>query len=118
MTDYMDLRPRARALGEVEVLNPDLSPMDYLLARMRDPTTDRITARDRLAIALLPFFAPKLMATAVIDGKDFASLLDRRIAHMRRVEAARLEEPKPAAQVEVEIKPHLPTVPDRRFRRI
>jgi hypothetical protein len=111
----MDLRPRATVLEKVEVINPDLSPVEYLLARMRDPTTDRVTARDRLAIALLPFFAPKLQATAVIDGKDFASILERRIAHMRKIEAAREISADPA---KVEVKPHLPTVPDRRFRRI
>jgi hypothetical protein len=54
--------------GEVVVLDPDFSPMDYLLARMRHPRTDRLTARDRLAIALLPFTAPKLAATAIIKG--------------------------------------------------
>jgi hypothetical protein len=51
--------------------------MDYLLARMRDPTTEEHT-RTRIAIALLPFTVPKLVATAHIEmGKDFASKLDR-----------------------------------------
>jgi hypothetical protein len=82
---------------------------------MRHPETERLTARDRIAIALLPFTVPKLCATAVITEKDFASLLERRIAHMRKVEAGLIEPPK--ERTDVEIKPHLPPVHDRRYRR-
>jgi hypothetical protein len=58
--------------------DPHLSPVDYLLARLRDPQTERLSARDRIAIALLPFTVPKLQATATIQmGQDFASKLDR-----------------------------------------
>jgi hypothetical protein len=74
-----------------------------------------LNTRMRAAIAAIPFESPKLAVMATVDGKDFASLLDRRIAHMRRVEAARTinaETPK------VEVKPPLPRVADRRFRRI
>ena len=67
-----------REIHEVVVIDPNLSPMDYLLARMRDPYTDMLTARDRIAIALLPFTVPKLQATATIQmGQDFASKLER-----------------------------------------
>ena len=97
-------------------IDPNLSPVDHLLARMRDPETDRLTARDRIAIALLPFFAPKLQATAHIDGKDFGSLLDKRIAHWKKINS----QPRviDAKQPLVEVKPALPHVYDRRYRRI
>jgi hypothetical protein len=62
---------------QIVVIDPNLSPMDYLLARLRDPTTEEQT-RTRIAIALLPFTVPKLHATAHIEmGQDFASKLER-----------------------------------------
>ena len=93
--------------------DPNLSPVDHLLARMRDPTTDRLDARDRIAIALLPFFAPKLQATAHFDGKEFASILDRRVAHWKKIEG---QPRKPTPPVDV--KPPLPHVYDKRYRRV
>jgi len=66
-------------------------------------------------MAVLPFEHPKLAVTAVMDGKDFASLLERRIAHMKKVNAGIINQ-IPAPQVEV--KPHPPTIYDRRYRRI
>jgi len=77
MTEYLDLRPRA-SMEEPAEIDQNLSPVDHLLQRLRDPQTERLTARDRIAIALLPFFAPKLQATATIQmGQDFASKLQR-----------------------------------------
>jgi hypothetical protein len=58
-------------LEEPVEIDKNMSPVDYLMERMRDPQTDRLNARDRIAMALLPFFAPKLMATAQIQmGQD------------------------------------------------
>src|SRR6516164_1760810 len=88
--------------------DPHLSPVDYLLARLRDPQTERLDARDRIAIALLPFFAPKLQATAHLDGKDFGSILDRRI--WKKLKSQPRIEAKPV--VVGEPYPYLPTVPD------
>ena len=101
----------------VEPINPNLSPIEYLLARMRDPRTEEHT-RTKIAIALLPFTSPKLMATATIAlGQDFVSKLER--ATMRSAEARttlpKVEKPKVEPPP---VKPHPPTVPDRRFRRI
>jgi hypothetical protein len=55
---------------------------------------------------------PRLQATAVLDGRDFASLLDKAVARTAKVQVIEekvLEEQEP-------IKPVLP-VPDRRYRR-
>jgi hypothetical protein len=80
--------------------------------------------RLRAAAIALPFESPKLIAAALFDGKDFASMLDRAVARSRKVQVieARPEEPKP---IEVEeprpktsVKPRFLPVPDRRFRRI
>ena len=54
-----------REQREIIVIDQNLSPMDYLLARMRDPTTEE-HVRTRIAIALLPFTVPKLQAMAVL----------------------------------------------------
>jgi hypothetical protein len=55
---------------------------------MRDPTVDE-NRRDKIAMALLPFTTPKLAVTASVSEKDFATILDRRIAHMNRMEERR-----------------------------
>jgi hypothetical protein len=72
-----------------------------------------------LAAAIaLPFESPKLCATAVFPlNETFAALLDRARVRSEKVRVieARPVEPKPKPTVE--IKPHLPTCPDRRYRR-
>ena len=59
-------------------IDPNLSPIDYLLARMRDPRTEE-NVRTRIAIALLPFTTPKLGVTYQASEADFATLLEERI---------------------------------------
>jgi len=101
---------------ETEVIEPfNGTALEYLQSIYRDPTQEQYT-RMRAARDAIAYESPKLVAAAVIDGKDFASLLDRRIAHMRKVEAGLIEPPK--ERPNVEIKPHLPPVHDRRYRRI
>jgi hypothetical protein len=102
-------------MHRIEERDPNLSPMDYLLTRMRDPKTEE-NVKTRIAIALLPFTSPKLAVTTTIEGKDFAALLDRAVARVAKVRAIeeRVEEkaePEP-------IKPLLPVGPiDKRYRR-
>jgi hypothetical protein len=73
----------------------------------------------RAAIAALPFESPKLAVTAVVGEKDFASILEARIKHWRQLEQTKLVEHQPKPEVEPEPpKRPLPTVTDRRFRRI
>jgi hypothetical protein len=74
-----------RVQQQAIVIDPNLSPMDYLLARLRDPTTQE-HVRDRIAIALLPFTVPKLQATATVQlGLDFAARLERAMLRSGKV---------------------------------
>ena len=76
-------------------------------------------------MAYLPFETPKLLATAIIDERDFATLLDQRLKRFAEMEANRPKlidaqpiNSKPQAKPQVETKPPLARTPDRRFRRI
>src|SRR6516164_4608009 len=101
-----------------EVVSFNGSALDYLQSVYRDPTREPYV-RMRAAIAAISFESPKLQATATLQlGLDFATKLDRavlRSAKVKLVASAPVERPKPTPTVE--IKPHLPTVPDRRYRR-
>jgi len=57
------LAQEMRALGA-------LTPLDYILAVMRDPKAEP-ERRDKMALAAVPFFHPKLNAIdATLTGKD------------------------------------------------
>src|SRR5262249_27898494 len=81
--------------------------------------------RMRAAMACLPFEAPKLLATAIINEQDFATLLDQRIAKLQQM---KLIEARPtstdgngptSANENGGSDARLPPpIPDRRFRRI
>jgi hypothetical protein len=66
----------------------------------------------RAAIAALPFEVPKLAVTAVVSEQDFATLLDRRLKRIEEMKAKAIE-----ATPQVEVKPALPGLSDRRYRR-
>ena|SRR6516164_10863704 len=103
---------------EEQVVFFKCTALDYLQSIYRDLTEERYV-RMRAAIAAIPFESPKLQATATLQlGLDFASKLERavlRSAKVKLVARVPVERPKPTPTVE--IKPHLPTVPDRRYRR-
>ena len=65
----------------------------------------------RAAIEVLPFTHPKLAVTAQISEGNLAELLDRRL---KRMEEAKLIEHQPP----MEVKPPMPRIADRRYRRI
>ena len=76
-----------------------------------------LVTRMRAAMACLPFEAPKLAVTAIIDSeRDFAVILDRRIKRLQEMEAGKLIEAKPQPNA-VEVKPPMPRLADRRYRR-
>ena len=63
-----------------------------------------LLTRVRVAISCLPFETPKLLATAIINEQDFATLLDQRLEHLKKlreqepklIEAKAEPEPEPA----------------------
>jgi hypothetical protein len=78
-----------------------------------------LSVRMRAAMACLPFESPKLLATAIINEGDFATLLDQRL---KRIEQMKLIEAKPTnADKIIEGNPVdarlPPSIPDRRYRR-
>jgi hypothetical protein len=70
-----------------------------------------LVTRMRAAIAALPFESPKLAVTAQVSEQDFATLLDQRLKRMDAMKTVEAE-----AQP-VEVKPSMPRLADRRYRR-
>ena len=105
-------KPDPRAFLEAVVMNVELS----------------LHVRMRAAIELMPYTYPKLAVTAVVTERDFATLLDQRIARMERMEQQKVIEAKASKTIEpppqIEARPQIETKPmavhtnDRRFRRI
>jgi hypothetical protein len=96
-------------------LRPDGTSLDLLRAIYRNPSL-ALPVRMRAAIAALPFEAPKLSVIAQVSETDFAAILDRRLQNMERLNNGKAIEVKPVPQVET--RPSMPRVADRRFRRI
>ena len=91
-------------------IGPNGMSIDLLRQVYRSPTIP-LPIRMRAAIACLPFETPKLAVTAQVSEGDFAALLDQRIK--RHQEAKLIEHTQ-----QVETKPILPRIADRRYRRI
>ena len=73
-----------------------------------------LSVRMRAAIELLPLTHPKLAVTAVVSEQDFATVLDRRLKRIEEMRA-KVIEAKPA---QIEAKPPMPRIADKRYRRI
>ena len=95
---------------EIEIPADGIS-LDLLKAVYRNNQLP-LTTRMRAAIAALPFEVPKLAVTAVVSEHDFATLLDRRLKRIEEMKAKAIEE-----MPQVEVKPALPGLADRRYRR-
>ena len=104
-------------VSEIE-MPPNGTSLDLLQAVYRNNYLP-LPTRMRAAMACLPFEAPKLLATAIIDERDFASILDRRLA---RISEQKLIEARPTSDKIIKGNPVdarlPPSIPDRRFRRI
>src|SRR5262245_23255028 len=92
----------------------DVSALELLQAVYQSRSVAMHT-RMRAAMACLPFESPKLLATAIIDERDFATLLDQRL---KRIEQAKLIEAKPTNENGGSDARLPPPIPDRRYRRI
>src|SRR5262245_45838115 len=75
--------PRLRE-ATVEI-GPNGMSLDLLRAVYRNPRVD-LSIRMRAAMACLPFEAPKLAVTAVVSETDFATVLERRLNHLKQIE--------------------------------
>jgi hypothetical protein len=108
MMNYLvDLQMAQEQRREIGIPS-DGTSIDLLRAVYRDPSIP-LSTRIRCAVAALPFELPKLAVTAMVTEQDFATLLDQRIKRMEQMER------KPQT---IDVKPPLPRLADRRYRRI
>jgi|SRR6516162_10073071 hypothetical protein len=111
--------------GQIDI-PPNGTSLDLLQAVYRR-TDLPLTTRMRAAIAALNYELPRLQVTAQISEQDFAAVLDRRIKRLQEmrlrdannaIEANKLIEAEPVeAEPEIEMKPPMPRIADRRYRR-
>jgi hypothetical protein len=117
MDNLIDLQslPQAnkRQLENVEIGPNDLS-IDLLRAVYRNNQLP-LTTRMRAAMAALKHEVPALIATAVVNEGDFATILDRRIVRLQEIESAKLIEAQPKPEA-VEVAP-TPSINYRSLRR-
>ena len=97
-------------------IGPNGIALDLLQMVYRSSSVE-LTTRLKCAMACLPFESPKLIATAIVNEGSFADLLDKRIKRLQEMEMKTIEA-KPTNNGQVDAKPPLPRLPDRRFRRI
>jgi hypothetical protein len=97
-------------------LPPNGTSLDLLRIVYRS-TSIPLPVRLRAAISALPHEHPRLMVTAQVNEQSFAEILEKRLK--RRIAEAKsngriIDGPKP----EIEAKPPLPRISDRRYRRM
>jgi hypothetical protein len=102
-------------------IGPDAISLDLFQAIYRDPAQP-LPIRMRAASMAIPYECAKLLATAIIQERDFATLLDqrlKRIADMKLIEAPPANGGgKPPPPLIDPPKQPLAHTPDRRFRRL
>jgi hypothetical protein len=114
MPRFATLEPTRVQETSLEI-GPNGMSLDLLRAVYRNAALPLVT-RMRAAMACLPFESPKLAVTAVVSEQNFAEALERRLQNMERINSGGTIEAKPVPQVEA--KPQMPRVADRRYRRI
>jgi hypothetical protein len=97
-------------------LPPNATSLDLLRAIYRSPHAE-LTTRIRCAMACLQYEHPRLQMVAQISEQSFAEVLERRLKKLREMEqnGKEIEAPKPAP--DIEIRPPMPRIADRRYRR-
>jgi hypothetical protein len=61
---------------------------------------------------------PALLATAIVNENSFAELLDRRLAKLKQIEAGTISGGGGGAPQQIDAKPRLPRIADKRYRRM
>ena len=93
------------ALGEIEeaahrsqVIERPKDALTFLRAVYQNASVP-LPVRIRCAVECLPFESPKLSATAIVQGQDFAALLDARLSRADKLngEGPKLIEHEPQA---------------------
>jgi hypothetical protein len=104
--------------GDEIDLPPNGTSLTLLQLVYRNAALPLVT-RMRAAVAALPMEHPRLAVTAQITERDFAVLLDERLENLKRLEQdqanGKVIEAAPSPPVEV--KPPMPRLADRRYRR-
>jgi hypothetical protein len=127
---FAKLTKREPEVDDLLQLPDGATSLEALQAIYRNPGLP-LTTRMRAMISALPFETPKLAVSALVDStKDFATLLDQRIARYEKMKlidgnGAKLIDAQPTngepqeagTKPQVETKPPLARTPDRRFRR-
>src|SRR5215831_3125240 len=96
--------------------NVEIGPNDISLDLLRAVYRSNhlpLTTRMRAAISALPHEVPRLAVTAVVSEQDFATVLDRRLKRIEEMKGKVIEKTP-----QVEVKPTLPRLADRRYRRL
>jgi hypothetical protein len=93
----------------------EIDPLSFLKAVYMNADLP-LSVRMRAAIELMPFMHPKLAVTAVVNEQNFAELLDRRLQRMAQINNEKIIEG--TNKPEIDVKPPMPRVADRRYRRM
>ena len=104
-----DLRPK------VVEIPPTATSLDLLQAVYRNSALD-LHVRMRAAGMAIAYEMPKLAVVAQISESDFAAVLDRRLENLKRLEQNQANG-RAAPTPPVEVKPPMPRLADRRYRR-
>jgi hypothetical protein len=91
-----------------------IDPKDFLKAVYMNADLP-LSLRMRAAIELMPFVHPKLAVTAVVNEQNFAEVLDRRLKRLAEINNQKTINGNPH---EIEVKPPMPRLADRRYRRV
>ena len=91
--------------------------IDLLRAVYRNPSIP-LPVRIRCAVAALPQGVPRLQVTAQVNEQSFAELLEKRIKKWDTMNGKQIEQSQVIERPQIEAKPVLPRVADRRFRRM